>query len=362
MNNNNNIKNGYGSLIDHVKVTHPHDDDDINNINTENTKLTTILKVETGDTVVDDNDTNNKYNDVNGTATSLSVILAMTKGLVGSGALSLPNGISLYTNTSNIWYVMGYSTLWIIIMGIIFGYYCYFLGGKLSTLTGNQYTYRSIWDHAVGNNIYTSILVSIIASSKAFLAVIAYASILTDTAMTLFQSLSLTTNHPILFYLVSLSRTEVLSLITISTLTPLCFIKNTQSLSPFSIIGTIGIILTTIAMFIRYYDGTYSIDNGGIYYQDLLIHKPQYIPNFYNTRYNAWTTDVLPYVCMVYEVRYVLVFFGIVTHNLIIVTLIRETISFSNAFGVSCTCSYVKSISHILFISLFVFLHTKHAA
>lgn len=282
--------NGYGSFI---KIRQASDDE-------EYTKLTTTTSGTNHHHYENDNHYTN--DDVDGTATSFSVILGMTKGLIGCGALSLSNGIALYTDTSQLGYVMGYSTFWIIIMGMIFGYYCYFLGGRLSLLTGYQYTYRSIWEHAVGGqHPYTSFLVSATASSKAFLATIAYASILTDTTMTLLQSLVLisSTDHPMLLYLVSLSRTEILLLITIITLTPLCFIKNVQLLAPFSAIGTVGVIFTTIIMFIRYYDGTYRMN--GIYYQDLIQHTPQYVPQFTNTKYNALTTDILPYVCMVYE-------------------------------------------------------------
>jgi hypothetical protein len=279
--------NGYGSLINQVKVSH-HDHND-----EEYVKLTS------------DRETHSNEDEVEGTATSFSVILGMTKGLIGCGALSLSNGIAMFTNTSNPSYIIGHSTLWIISMGIIFGYYCYLLGGQLSILTGHHYTYRSIWDHAVGHNIYASFMVSFMTFTKAFLAIIANASILTDTCRTLFQSFVVlsSTNHPLLLYFASLSRTEVLIFITLTTLTPLCFIKNIQLLAPFSVLGTIGIICTTIAMFIRYSDGTYR--EGGIYYNDLMIHAPQYVPNFNNTKYNAWTIDVLPYVCMVYEVRFV---------------------------------------------------------
>ena len=168
---------------------------------------------------------------------------------------------------------------------MVFGYYCWLIG-KICYLT-NYYTYRSAWQKAVG--AHGSVFVSGANSLKASLAVLAYASILTDTVLSLLASMG---------YINIVSRTTCLLLITLFCLVPLCLLKNIKVLAPFSLIGTGGIVLTTIAMFIRWYDGSYQI--GGKYYADL---QPQYQPYFGSIN-NSLSADILPYVCMVYEVRF----------------------------------------------------------
>lgn len=268
------------------------------------------------------------------------VIAGMTKNLIGCGALSLSNGLALfYTPKTSLALCIVVACLTIYGMAVIFGYYCWLIGSICATT--KQSTYRAIWDTSLqrlrnsnttsndcsngssttttkattaassipsSNDNGSAIFVAISNTLKASLATLAYSSILTDTVLKLLESLygPSSSNH----------RTQCLLVITITTLLPLCLFRNIQFLAPCSIIGTLGIVMTTMIMLLRSIDGTYDA-NGGIYYRDL---PPQYQPSFYTTTNTTdtnstnehqsssslWSSSslaILPFVCMVYEVR-----------------------------------------------------------
>lgn len=64
-----------------------------------------------------------------------------------------------------------------------------------------------------------------------------------------------------------LSRTTVLLLITVFALLPLCLLKNLKALAPFSVLGSLGIVLTAAAMGVRFFDGTYDPSRDGRFLQ-----------------------------------------------------------------------------------------------
>jgi hypothetical protein len=213
-----------------------------------------------------------------GQATIPSEVASMTKNLIGCGALSLCNGIALCANTPG---AILAGNLWIIVLGGIFGYFCWLIG-KICHLTGRS-TYRGIWQETVGHQ--GSMAVSVFNGLKAALADLAYASILSDTSMALLQSMGL-----------QVSRVACLWMVTLFLILPLCLMKNLNVLAPFSALGTSGIIVTALAMLVRYLDGSYL--PGGRYYDDI---DPSFRPQFGTTNH-AWSTSILPFVCMTYEV------------------------------------------------------------
>jgi len=172
------------------------------------------------------------------------------------------------------------ANIWILLLGTIFGYFC-FLIAKICELTG-RHTYRGIWVETVGHR--GSLAVSVGNTLKAALADLAYATILSDTLRSLFAGAGF-----------QVSRVACLLLITAVAILPLCLLKNLHVLAPFSVLGTAGIVLTTLAMLIRYLDGSYQ--PGGKYYNDI---AEMYQPAF-GTKNGAWGTGILPFVCMVFE-------------------------------------------------------------
>jgi amino acid permease len=58
------------------------------------------------------------------------------------------------------------------------------------------------------------------------------------------------------------SRTNVLLVLTVLILFPLCLINNLSSLAPFSLVGIIGMVYTGIVIGVRYFDGSYKLPHG----------------------------------------------------------------------------------------------------
>lgn len=163
-------------------------------------------------------------------------------------------------------------------MGFIYGYFCWLIA-KICHLTGRS-TYRGIWQETVGHK--GSLAVSIGNTLKAAMADLAYASILSDTLKSLFVGMGW-----------QVPRVACLLLITLVAITPLCLLKSMHVLAPFSVVGTSAIGLTTVAMMIRYLDGSYR--PGGQFYNDVIP-----VPEF-GDKNGAWGTGILPFVCMVFE-------------------------------------------------------------
>eukprot|EP00527_Entomoneis_sp_CCMP2396_P004779 CAMPEP_0198155554 /NCGR_PEP_ID=MMETSP1443-20131203/69195_1 /TAXON_ID=186043 /ORGANISM="Entomoneis sp., Strain CCMP2396" /LENGTH=502 /DNA_ID=CAMNT_0043822309 /DNA_START=27 /DNA_END=1535 /DNA_ORIENTATION=+ len=212
-----------------------------------------------------------------GQATIPSEVASMSKNLVGCGALSLCNGIALCSNMAS---GVIAANIWILIMGVIFGYFCWLIA-KVCEITGRT-TYRGIWQVTVGHT--GSVAVSVANGLKAGLSNLAYATILSDTLRSLFESIGL-----------DVPRVVCLVLITVLAILPLCMLKNLHVLAPFSICGTAGVMVTAVAMAIRYFDGSYQ--EGGQYYDQI---DAVYQPDF-GTRDDSWSIGILPFVCMVYE-------------------------------------------------------------
>jgi amino acid permease len=58
------------------------------------------------------------------------------------------------------------------------------------------------------------------------------------------------------------SRSNVLLVLTVLILFPLCLINNLSSLAPFSLVGIIGMVYTGIVIGVRYFDGSYKLPHG----------------------------------------------------------------------------------------------------
>jgi len=200
--------------------------------------------------------------DSGGTATVSTEIFNLMKNLIGCGMLSLPYGVASYGNTS-VALIPGFFCT--VLMGAIFGYY-FLLIGRTNRLTLTT-TYREAWESTKGEE--GSFFVSLVNATKPFLANLAYSMILADTFQSLFQ---------VFFKWESCTRTVALLVVTVVALLPLCLLKNLKVLAPTSIIGTIGFCMCAIVMVIRYFDGTYSMENNGRFIKDLPDHlKPSFI-------------------------------------------------------------------------------------
>jgi amino acid permease len=174
-----------------------------------------------------------------GTATVSQEIFNLVKSIVGAGVLTLPAGIAAFGNApSAVIPAIGL----IAVIGCLSSY-GFALIGRVCSLTGTG-TFRSAWSASISEE--TSWIPAWSVTLKTVFATLAYSMILGDT----FQSLLLTAG-------VSLSKTTVLTAVTAGILLPLCLLKNLSSLAPFSLLGSLGMIYTCIAMGLRYFSGDY---------------------------------------------------------------------------------------------------------
>jgi amino acid permease len=199
-----------------------------------------------------------------GTATMTSEIFNLVKGIVGVGVLSLPAGIGQFGNHPS---VLLPSVGLIVCMGILSGY-GFAIIGKVCAYT-NATSYRDAWAKSIHPS--SSWIPAVSATGKTFLACLALSMVLADTFTGLLR------------YPTSM-RTNVLLTITTLILLPLCWMKNLSALSPFSLLGVLGMGFTAIAMTIRYLDQSYSAAAAaaaagveGVYYSQIASHLQ---PNF----------------------------------------------------------------------------------
>lgn len=215
--------------------------------------------------------------DFGGSATIASEVINMSKNLIGGGVLSLSGGIALCADSPE---AVLPAALWILGLGAVFGYFCW-LVGKLCRFT-YQVTYREIWMDTVGET--GAMAVPFVNAFKAALGNLAYSAILSQTAVSLCESAGF-----------EASRVVCLVFITTTMILPLCLLKSLNVLAPLSALGTTGIMLTAIAMTIRYLDGSYQ--PGGRFHDSL---DPKYVPQF-GRENGAWGLGILPMACMAFE-------------------------------------------------------------
>mmetsp|Transcript_40699 Transcript_40699/g.85505 ORF Transcript_40699/g.85505 Transcript_40699/m.85505 type:complete len:482 (-) Transcript_40699:249-1694(-) len=217
--------------------------------------------------------------DLGGTSTITKSSFNLIKNIVGAGVLALPAGVASFADSPS---AVIPAAGWVCAMGLAFAY-SFQLIAKTCKMT-QSVTFREVWEETMGYD--GALTVSMVNMLKPALGNLAYSMILADTFKALFATAGFET-----------TRILSLLLVTILGILPLCLLKNLDALAPFSILGTAGIFLIAVCMTIRYFDGTYDVENDGVFLQDL---DEKYIPQFGN--YNgAWTGAVLIFAAMLFE-------------------------------------------------------------
>ena len=172
-------------------------------------------------------------------ATVSELIFNLVKNIVGAGVLSLPVGIAAFADAPSA--VLPAVAL-IAIIGGLSGY-GFALIGRVCAYT-NTKSYRDAWSKTVSES--TSWIPASIVTFKTLCAILAYSMILGDTFVSLLATAG-----------VNAGKTMVTVLLTATVLLPLCLLKNLSSLAPFSLVGSLGMIYTAVAMCIRYLGKSY---------------------------------------------------------------------------------------------------------
>eukprot|EP00934_Nitzschia_sp_Nitz4_P002834 Nitzschia sp. Nitz4//scaffold12_size214221//94322//95837//NITZ4_001501-RA/size214221-processed-gene-0.347-mRNA-1//-1//CDS//3329535023//2824//frame0 len=189
-------------------------------------------------------------------------IFNLVKSIVGAGVLGLPADLVLcvalvgipltdyaYQKTTGIAAFGSTSTALIpavTLMSLagILSAYGFSLIGRVCAYTGAN-SYRDAWARSVSPK--TAWIPAAACFMVTSCSVLAYSMILCVTIPSLTNS----------FLGVSISRTEALLGVTIFALLPLCLMKSLKSLGPFSLVGICGMLYTSVAMFLRWLDGSY---------------------------------------------------------------------------------------------------------
>lgn len=174
-----------------------------------------------------------------GTSTMSNHMFNMVKAVVGVGVLSLPAGIAAFGDSPS---AAVPAAILIATIGAIAAYN-FSLLGRLCAMTGAT-SYRGAWEKSVGQS--TAWIPGSTVIIKTFFAVLAYSMVLGDTFSALFKTFGM-----------EVSREKALVGLTITTLLPLCLLKDLSSLAPFSLAGIAGMLYTAVAMGIRFFDGSY---------------------------------------------------------------------------------------------------------
>jgi len=185
-----------------------------------------------------------------GTATIPNEVFNLVKSIAGAGVLSLPYGVAAFGNAPS---ALVPAIALIAVMGTLSAY-TFGLIGRICQQT-NTSSYSDAWDVVVGKS--TSALIAFSCFIDCFAGNLSYSMILADTLVNLLASAG-----------VAVTRTQSLLGVTGVVLLPLCLLKNLASLAPFSLVGIMGMLYTTLAMGLRYFGKAYA--PGGTYYASQL--------------------------------------------------------------------------------------------
>lgn len=180
-----------------------------------------------------------------------NMIFNLVKSIVGAGVLGLPAGVAAFGST-NLALIPSIALIGII--GMLSGY-CFSLIGRTCAYTSSV-SYRQAWERSVSAK--TSWLPALACFMVTSCSVLAYSMILSDTVPTLLEAF---TPYK------SVTRTQALLGVTTVALLPLCLMKSLKALGPFSLVGIIGMIYTSLAMALRFFDGSYQ--EGGRFFETL---------------------------------------------------------------------------------------------
>ena len=140
----------------------------------------------------------------------------------------------------------------ITVIGVLSAY-GFALIGKVCAYTGAK-SYRDAWSKTIGEE--TSWIPAWSTTLKTFLACLAFSMVLADTFSSLFET----------------DRTTTLLGVSSLVLLPLCLKKDLKSLSPFSLLGVMGMIYTAVAMTVRWLDSNYAYSIKGLVGSDGATH------------------------------------------------------------------------------------------
>lgn len=193
-----------------------------------------------------------------GTATIQDEVFNLVKNIIGAGVLSLPAGVAAYGNAPS---AVIPAVALITVFGILSGY-CFSLVGRICSFT-NSFSFKEAWGKTVGEK--SSWIPTLACIYLPLSSALTYSMILADTGKMIADSAGY-----------SITRTNSLFGITSFIILPICLLKNLASLAPFSLLGILGMVYTTLAMTIRYFGDAYKMPAGRFVVNLAKEYKPAF--------------------------------------------------------------------------------------
>ena len=126
--------------------------------------------------------------------------------------------------------------------------YTFMLIARVCSITGAT-SYADAWDKTRGTE--TSWIIAASSALDCFAGNLSYSMILADTFKNLLATIGIMT-----------TRSNALLGVTGLVLLPLCLVKNLSTLAPFSLVGIMGMVYTSVAIGIRFFGGAYKSPAG----------------------------------------------------------------------------------------------------
>ena len=180
-----------------------------------------------------------------------NLITSLVKSVVGSGIFALPAGIAAMSTASGASGIdvsgINVVVAALVIIGLVGAMNAYFFSllGSCCELTDTT-SFGEAWD-AANQQKKPGTLVPLVLVLKTLLSCLAFSIILADS----YQSLAI----GLLGW--DVTRTQALLSVTLTTVAPLCLLRDLKALAPFSALGIAGISFTVFGMVYRLLDGSY---------------------------------------------------------------------------------------------------------
>jgi len=179
-------------------------------------------------------------------------IFSLFKAIVGSGILSLSNGVAAFSDSPS----MLLPSAGLAIVFAIVSAYCYSLIGLVCHMNGAT-SYQDAWARSIGAS--SAWLPGFACTSQTLVACTAYAIIIGDLGHDIAQAFGVTGFLG--------ERNNLLASIAAIVLLPLCLLRSFSALAYTSMLGVTGVVYTAVFMVWRYFEGTYS--KGGSFHKML---------------------------------------------------------------------------------------------
>ena len=203
-----------------------------------------------------------------------SSVSNLVKCIVGPGCLALPGGIAAFANSPSV-ILPALSLMFVIGAMSAYGYQ---LIGRTCFHEGAS-SYKDAWAKAVSPK--TAWIPGLSSLVTTFGSVVAFGIVLADMLPQVSAS----------FLNIHIARSHALLGISATTILPLCLMRSMSALAPFSLVGSLGMVFSALAIGTRFFDGSYRA--GGHFFSHIAT-KP-----FFGSQSSVFNARVFIFISMI---------------------------------------------------------------